>query len=138
MLATTQGPSAHLTWTELACRDGSPYPEAWRETRAIPLAATFEAIRARLGSGSLYVNSAYRTPAYNARIGGAPASQHVAGRALDLRHAVLSAREVHARILALYGEGLLPLLGGLGAYPTFTHVDIRPIAGLQRWSGGGE
>ena len=78
------GPSRHLSWDELACRDGTPYPEKWRKTRAIELAAAFERIRFLYGGG-IGVSSGYRTEAYNRKVGGARLSQHVQGRALDLR-----------------------------------------------------
>ena len=86
------GPSEHLAWSELACKDGTPYPAQWRETRAVALSAVFEALRAAVGQ-PLSILSAYRTQAHNRVVGGARASQHVEGRALDqdgvfLRHAV--------------------------------------------------
>lgn len=133
MLVTARGPSPHLTFAEIACRDGTPYPKGWVVPRLVPLAATFEVIRAALGGQPLRVTSGYRTREYNARIGGAPASQHVEGRALDLQHATLAPAEVAARILALYQSGALPLLGGLGTYPGFTHIDVRPNLSLARW-----
>jgi uncharacterized protein YcbK (DUF882 family) len=125
------GPSAHLSWAELACKDGTPYPEEWRQSRAVALAHLFEAIRTACGDVPLTVLSGYRTAAHNRRIGGAQKSQHVQGRALDLRppkgwsvakFATLI-RDVH-------------LTGGLGIYETFVHVDVRPNDRLTAWSGG--
>lgn len=77
------GPSPHLSWAELGCKDGTPYPDTWRGNRAIRLAVEFERIRTHVGA-PIVVGSAYRTPAHNAAIGGAVRSQHVEGRALDL------------------------------------------------------
>jgi len=146
------GPSPHLSWRELACvnrlaRPFGPvprgavvavYPAGWRTSRAVHLAKTFEAIRARVG-GPLVVNSAYRTELYNRTIGGAPSSQHVFGRALDLRHPSVSPPGLFAAIRDLQRAGQLPQLGGLGLYDSFVHIDVRPHEQLIAWvSGGGE
>lgn len=133
------GPSEHLSWAELACHDGASYPEKWRHDRAPVLAATFEDIRALLGGVPIRVVSGYRTTSWNLKVGGVPGSQHVQGRALDLQHPQLTPRDFHDAILRLYRAGQLPLLGGLGSYPTFVHIDVRPRLGnrLARWSGAG-
>ena len=100
---------------------------------------TLEAIRAV--TGPLRVLSGYRTEAYNRRVGGARASQHVQGRAADIYSATLSPGQIHDRVLELYRAGELPYLGGLGYYgPStkgvgFVHVDVRPGTRLARWDG---
>jgi hypothetical protein len=143
--------SMHLRLAEVACInrlghlwDGfapgevvAPYPSDYIETRGVPLAATFEDLRAELGGNPIRIVSAYRTPAYNAQVGGAKASQHVEGRALDIRHATLAPHQLHAAILELLAAGKLPLLGGLGHYATFVHMDVRPrVQGhVARWNG---
>lgn len=135
------GPSKHLFWTELACHDGTPYPQEWREDRAVTLAVTFEDVRVLLGQVPIVILSGYRTPAYNATLEGAAAkSQHIEGRALDMWHPTLQPRTVFNRILAAQKDGSLPLLGGLGLYKTFVHMDVRPKFGrklLALWSGAG-
>lgn len=93
------GPSAHLSWDELACHDATrtPYPLDWRTdpTRLRALCDAFEAIRAECSAEAgmpcpLIISSAYRTPAYQAMLVAHPIflaatrSQHVQGRALDL------------------------------------------------------
>jgi hypothetical protein len=136
------GPSTHLTWSELACKDGTAYPDAFlTDGRLSELAALFEEVRALLGGEPLTVLSAYRTPAHNRTIGGAPNSQHVQGRAIDFTHAHLSPSAVQTRLKQAKAEGLLPSLGGLGSYRTFTHIDTRtPPAGrsLIAWAGGAQ
>lgn len=143
------GPSVHLTWNELSCWNHTgetwtkfapgeriaAYPQQWRENRAQQLALLFEAVRECLGDEPLTILSAYRTEDYNAHVGGAKMSQHVQGRALDIRHKSLKPREVFARLLELSKAGELPLLGGLGSYRTFVHMDIRPKVGghLATW-----
>lgn len=129
-------PSRHLFWSELACKDGTAYPDAWRESRGIPLAAEFEAIRAELGHRPITVLSAYRTPAYNARIpGAAKGSQHVLGRALDLRPpkgATVGELLAAALVVAQRQDSRLR---GIGVYLWGVHIDIRPSAKLVRWGG---
>ena len=45
--------------------------------------------------------------------------------------------DVHAVIERLYSEDRIPALGGLGRYPGWVHVDVRPrIEGhLCLWTG---
>jgi uncharacterized protein YcbK (DUF882 family) len=130
------GPSEHLTWTELACHDGTLYPVNWRETRAVALAHEFEEIRRLCGGKPITILSAYRTVVYNRKIGGAKYSQHIQGRALDLRPpAGMPVSVFHHRILQ-YSKTDGSKLRGLGLYSTFVHVDIRPTPTLVRWTGG--
>lgn len=135
------GPSVHLSWRELQCHDGTPYPSEWRDDRAHVLGMTFEAVRDLLGGLPLVILSGYRTAAYNSTVEGAALnSQHVQGRALDIAHPRLSARAVFDRIFAAQRRGELPLLGGLGLYGTFVHMDVRPKSQpghLATWTGKG-
>lgn len=130
------GPSAHLAWWELACRDGTPYPTEWRVVRGEPLALEFEAIRALVG-GPIPVNSAYRTLDHNRKSKSKPTSQHVQGRALDLGLpsglTLLEFRVVVLEVAHRPGGRVR----GVGVYPngSFVHIDIRPSVRLARWSG---
>jgi uncharacterized protein YcbK (DUF882 family) len=129
------GPSQHVTWAELACKDEqqTPYPEVWRTTRAVELATLFEAIRAVCGDQPLTIVSAYRTPAHNRAIGGALHSQHVEGRALDLRPPDgLTVDQFYKVVRTLHRSG------GIGKYEHFVHVDVRPGDRLHVWNGGGQ
>jgi uncharacterized protein YcbK (DUF882 family) len=123
-----------LSWKELACRDGTPYPADWHG-RALILAGMFEAIRRACGNKPIVIDSAYRTPAYNVQIGGEPDSQHLQGRALDLKPPDgLTVVGFHTIILALAWQQL-SVVGGVGIYNTFCHVDIRPRVNgyLAQW-----
>lgn len=134
------GPSPHLSWAELACKDGTVYPMVWRQSRAMPLSEVFETIRAACGNKPITVTSAYRTPEHNRRIGGARNSQHVQGRALDLKPPKgMPVGIFYGRIRQLIDEGHLPTVGGIGFYKRhgFVHVDIRPGDRLAVWSGTG-
>lgn len=141
MTDTLRGPSAHLLWAELACHDGTPYPSEYRGDRAVMLAATFEHVRELLGNVPLVILSGYRTPAYNATLEGAASkSQHIEGRALDIWHPTMSPRGMFTTILREAQRGSLPLLGGLGLYKTFVHLDVRPKVPkghLALWGGSG-
>jgi len=157
---SSRGPSPHLSWSELHCwnrlRDGkgrsipfegvppgglvAVYPLDWRENRAIELAELFEVIREGPGQDRPIVPlSAYRAPAYNARVpGAAPGSQHVQGRALDLP----APEDLALREFFLAIRRLAPLtqLRGLGLYlrQRFVHVDTRPIERLVVFAGDAE
>ena len=111
-----------------------PYPAEWIDERLRPLVAALEAIRAEVGK-PITVLSGYRSPEYNAKVGGQPHSQHMQGRASDIHVEGMAPHDVHATILRLYNEGKIKI-GGLGAYPGFTHVDVRPAGDhLAQWSG---
>jgi len=119
------GPSPNLSWSELACHDGTPYPEEWRSTRLVLLAGLFEDFRLVMGDRPLIIGSAYRTPKWNRRYGGAIKSQHLEGCALDIRRP--SKQEVQkfcqkAKAFANNDERV----GGLGWYSWGVHIDIRP------------
>lgn len=120
--------SANFSRRELDCHCGCDAPPGV-EANLARLAASLEVLRTALGATPLHVNSGYRCPAYNARIGGAKASQHMEGKACDL-----SGRKVLPKAIHDAAENVPAFRnGGIGLYPTFCHVDIRP--GPARWNG---
>jgi len=69
----------------------------------------------------LIINSAYRSVAYNKAVGGAPKSQHLEGKAFDIRLTdKVDRKELKAMAKA---AGFT----GIGDYDTFVHVDIGPV-----------
>jgi uncharacterized protein YcbK (DUF882 family) len=139
------GPSTHLSWTELACHDAArtPYPLAFiQQGRATELALLFEEIRALLGGQPLVILSGYRTPAHNRsrKVGGAPNSQHVEGRALDIRPPDgMTADQMAGKLKDAWNYNQLPALGAVGVYRTFVHIDTRRTGGrLVAWWGGAQ
>ena len=129
----SKGPSKNLSWAELKCADGTEYPIKWRKDRAVALAATFEEIRLACGGKPIEVSSGYRTKQYNAKINGARLSQHVQGRALDLKPPDgMSLEKFGNKILELANrEG--SRIKGFGWYKSWIHIDIRPTETLATW-----
>lgn len=78
----------------------------------------------------IVINSGYRSPEHNKRVGGAKSSQHLLGKAADIRVPSMQASKVHARIEELIKEGKMKN-GGLGRYQNFTHYDCRDTP--ARW-----
>ena len=114
---------------ELRCRDGSDTVMV-DETLTVVL----QCIRERFGK-PVTITSGYRTAAHNAAVGGAKSSQHLLGRAADIRVQGVSVEDV-----AAYAESLMPDWGGIGRYPVkagrttgWVHVDTR--ADKARWRG---
>ena len=129
------GPSEHLSWSELACKNGTAYPDEFRiNGRAEKLGRAFEFIRA-IYDKPIKVLSAYRTFAYNKKIKGARNSQHCQGRALDLLPPEgITVYQFYSDIRAKVEEFGI---NGIGSYKTFVHIDIRPSDRLIVWSGTG-
>ena len=70
--------SPHFCVREFRCKDGSD--PVFIDTA---LAELLERIREHFGK-PVTINSAYRTPQYNKKVGGASNSQHVKGTACDI------------------------------------------------------
>lgn len=94
------------------------------------LANSLQVLRDHLGK-PITINSAYRSPEHNAKIGGVRNSQHVLGRAADIAVQGMTTRQVAAEIEKLIASGQM-LQGAIGIYPTFVHYDIRKTR--VRWS----
>lgn len=130
------GPSLHLSWSELACKDGTEYPREWRLMRAVVLARAFEHVRAICGHRPIPILSGYRTPAHNRKVGGAKFSQHTQGRALDMRPPAGLALDEFYDIITRIAHGRRDLgIRGLGLYPSFVHMDVREGERIAVWGG---
>jgi uncharacterized protein YcbK (DUF882 family) len=70
------------------------------------------------------INSGWRCEEYNRKIKGAKRSQHLLGKAADIRIKDLTPDEVANAIEKLQEGGFIKK-GGLGRYNSFTHIDIR-------------
>lgn len=135
---------------EFRCHSGESYPSIWVDDRLRRLTDVLDVIRDAWG-GPLHVVSGYRSAAFNEALakasaarngvsGVAQSSQHVQGRAADVRPdhpTVERVAQLHVLTRRLYDEGKIPGLGGLGAYPGWIHVDVRSGARLATWGGAG-
>lgn len=118
----------NFSLSEFACRDGSPVPGELLDNVEL-LAKNLQVLRDYLGE-PIHVNSGYRTPAYNAKVGGKPKSKHLTAEAADITVKSKSPRQLVAIIEKLIAQGKLRF-GGIGLYPGFVHVDVRK--GKARW-----
>lgn len=87
------------------------------------LAEALEKVRTIFGK-EIVIDSGYRTEAHNKAVGGAPHSQHLLGKAADIKVVGVSPREVQ--------KTLNNWDGGLGSYSSWTHLDLST---KRRWSG---
>lgn len=113
---------------EFKCKDGSKVPEAL-EANVRLLSEQLQALRDFIGI-PIHLNSAYRTEAYNASIGGSPKSQHKLAKAADLVTVKYTPAELADIIKNLIKEGKM-MQGGVGVYPSFVHYDCRNVE--ARW-----
>ena len=97
------------------------------------LVVLLQCIREHFGK-AVVITSGYRTATHNTAVGGAKSSQHLLGRAADIRVQGVSVEDV-----AAYAESLMPDWGGVGRYPVkagrtkgWVHVDTRP--NKSRWT----
>ena len=114
--------STNFKVKEFACTDGSDPIFIDSE-----LVAILQKIRTHFGK-AVTITSAYRTPTKNKAVGGETYSQHLYGKAADIKVSGVTPKKV-----ATYANTLLPKSGGIGTYSTFTHVDVR--ATKSRWNG---
>lgn len=113
----------HFTWAEFDCHDGTRVPSDL-EANVVELCQNLEIIRSAAGDHPIHVNSGYRSESYNARVGGKKASYHLKAMASDIRHPVLSPRQLADLIDQLIRNRKIKA-GGVGRYATFTHYDVR-------------
>lgn len=114
--------SANFKVKEFACNDNSDVVFV-----APALVDVLQDIRNHFGR-PITINSGYRTPTYNNKVGGAKYSQHQYGTAADIRVSGIAPTSV-----AAYIETILPNSGGIGIYSNFVHVDVRNEK--SRWNG---
>lgn len=116
--------TAHFNQSEFKCKHCGKLPSG-----GIPkkLLLRLEALRAKCGNKPITITSGYRCPTHNANVGGATNSQHLYGKAADIKVSGVSASTVYNYADKIFGDG------GVGKYSTFTHVDVRN--GRARWVG---
>lgn len=114
--------STNFKVKEFACTDGSD--PIFIDSDLVNI---LQKIRNHFGK-SVTITSAYRTPGKNKACGGTTYSQHLYGKAADIK-----IQGVAPKTVAAYVEKLLPKSGGIGIYKTFTHIDVRTTK--SRWNG---
>ena len=120
----------NFTLKEFECKGGCDMPLEVYEN-IIKLASQLQFLRDYTGR-PITINSAYRCPEHNAKVGGSKTSQHLLGKAADITIQSLKSAEVFVLIEELIDMGHM-LQGGLGLYDTFVHYDIRKTK--ARWNG---
>ena len=114
--------------SEFNSKDGAEMPlEVLQNIKE--LATNLQVLRDEL-KAPIQINSGYRSPKHNAKIGGAKRSQHLLGTACDIVVSGHTPQEVAIVIEELIRDGKMKH-GGLKAYSSFTHYDIRGIR--ARW-----
>ena len=105
----------HFTLGEFQCHNGADTVKYDKQ-----IVTALEAARLYFGV-PITVSSAYRTPNYNAKVGGAPGSYHTKGRAAD--HYCKLSFSLLAKFYEVYG------LKGIGCYydDHFVHIDSRAV-----------
>lgn len=104
----------HFTGKEFRCKDGTK--EFLFCTNLIEV---LEEIRKHFNK-PVIINSGYRTPWWNVRVGGAENSYHCKGMAADIRIKGVSTDKI-----AKYASEIMKSHGGVIRYKNFVHVDVR-------------
>ena len=114
--------TANFSLNEFDSKDGAKMPEEVKKNIK-QLAVNLQVIRDAAGC-AIHINSAYRSPSHNKRIGGVSNSKHMFGLASDLTSRNHTPEELYQLIDELIDEGRISE-GGLGLYKSFVHYDIR-------------
>lgn len=126
-LHTTKIPN--FTWGE-ATHGGTRIPVDESVTKGIlRIGAAMQEVRGLLGDRPIRVNSWYRDPMTNKRVGGARFSRHLRGDAVDFVVKGVSPKDVYRELDTWWGPR-----GGLASSSVFTHIDARGYK--ARWSYG--
>lgn len=104
----------HFTGKEFRCKDGT------KEFLFCPnLIEVLERIR-KIVNSPVIINSGYRTPEWNTKVGGTKCSYHMKGMAADIVVKGHTTKEV-----AKIADEIMKNHGGVIRYTNFVHVDVR-------------
>ena len=103
---------------EFECRCGCLMPTSAQENIKALVEHVLDPVRERLGK-PIYVNSGYRCPRHNLKVGGAVNSQHMKGEAADIR---CEDNVMLQRLIKEQG-----VFDQMIYYPTFVHVSWKRI-----------
>ena len=113
---------------EFECKCGCIMPEFVKKN-IVELAENLQVLRDEVGR--LDLTNAYRCKAHNADVGGSVNSQHLLGKAADIKSSYFTPSEIAETVNDMMKTEMFKI-GGIGIYNTFTHVDIR--GSRARWS----
>ena len=108
---------------EFACRCGCGF-----DTPSLKLVQLLQRIRNHIGQ-PITVVSGCRCPKHNSAVGGARNSQHLLGKAADIKVPGLYPEKLGEYLEEHFGARI----GGMGIYATFVHIDVREYR--VRWRG---
>lgn len=114
--------------SEFDSKDGAEMPHEVL-LKVMKLACFLQCLRDELNA-PIAINSGYRSPSHNKRVGGAQNSQHLTGNAADIVVKGFTPEYVARTIERLILAGDM-MQGGIGIYDRFVHYDIRGIR--ARW-----
>ena len=106
--------SEHFSRSEFECSCG-----CGTNTVDAELIDVLEGIRKFTGR-PIKINSGHRCKKNNRKVGGAPESMHLTGKAADIVVAGLDPEFVYENL-----DTAFPSKYGIGNYNTFTHIDVR-------------
>jgi uncharacterized protein YcbK (DUF882 family) len=106
--------SEHFKISEFRCKDGTE-----EFLYAPELFYILEKIREHFNS-PVIINSGYRTPEWNTKVGGAKNSYHMKGMAADI-----VVKGVSTDKIAKFASECMKDHGGVIRYTNFVHVDVR-------------
>lgn len=118
----------HFLKSEFASKDGASTPVSC-QLQLVKLCKVLEIIRLLLGA-AINVTSGYRSPSHNRAEGRAKNSYHMKGMAVDFWVKGFTPQFIARLLKYLSSIGLIPK-GGIHAYDTFVHYDIRGYS--ARW-----
>ena len=95
----------------------------------INLLAKLEELRRAIGNRPIIINSGYRCPTHNKNVGGAKNSQHMYGKAVDIRVNGMSPRTLEKYADTVFSNGGVGMGGA-----TIVHVDTRGYKARWRYN----
>lgn len=118
----------HFSVAEAVCRHCGKIP-SW--TEVVETAQWLERVRHEVyGDRPMHITSWCRCAIHNKDVGGAPQSYHMKGMAVDFVVRGLSIAAAWDLAAERQGEG--KLIGGLGSYRAWVHIDR---GSPRRWAG---
>lgn len=113
----------NISWKELLMNQ-TELPSLEVLINLCMVANRLQAFRDTVFKAEITISSAWRSEAYNKKIGGEPMSKHILGQAVDFNVKDFPPSKVQF-LLEKHS-------GGLGVYKSFTHMDT---AAKRRWVG---